>query len=760
MRGTSLTLIFICLLSVMVFSSEKPAEAGSISGMVIEENTGLPLSTLDMNLYDSNWNYVPIDATADSGYYTFYEVPAGTYYVKANPKYPHHFLAEYWDNSLTREDATPISLAEGDAVTGINFALSPGYYIIGKIVDMDTQPLINIDINVYTLDWAKVDVDAESDEYGRYAIGGLEDGSYYVMANPIYAQPYVDQYWENSNGPINATPITVTAPEDLLGINFQLYAGTYIEGYVKDAATQLPVSGIKMKAYNSQGSKMRIDARVRDDGFYYLGAYRSGDYFVRADPTYPQGYMDQYYPGVFSFEQAQTVSITAPKPTTNIDFLLPAGSYIRGAITEMAANPLEDIKVKFYDTDWQLYDLAVTMTKSDGTYLSGALKPGEYYIKAVPIYPQPYIDEYYDDVTEENLAQPVTVSLQYETTGIDFELERGGYLLGTVRDELSGNPIYDMDLDLYDDQWNWVDYSDHTDSRGEFLIGALPFGSYYLNCDPTSTQGYIPEFFNDAFWPGDATLILLSETRDVEDLDFDLKPGGFISGRVTDTDTNNPVDDIVIEVYATDWSLLPLHEAVSRSDGTYTAHGIPTGSYYVKASPPAGSYYSEEYYFNSPSASGAVPVAVTEGSTTSGIDFTLKQTNKPTPTPPVELGVLLDLPQSMFYPGDSFYLNAMVCNPGTPLGQLPLFVALDVYGQIFFWPSWVVYDPPEHTDLDYSFIDVITGVQAIPILPLFDWPDIQGPDVTGLYFYGALLNSEFSDVVGNMAIVQFGYGSH
>ncbi|MBN1356754.1 carboxypeptidase regulatory-like domain-containing protein [bacterium] len=731
--------------------------AGSISGFITDEVSGQPVSGLDLNLYDAGWNYVHIDATSDSGYYTFYNVTAGSYYVKANPKWDFHYRAEYWADSFSRAGAIPVPVADGQDVTGIDFQLTVGYYIGGKILDAGGLGLDGIDLNVYDPDWVKMDVDAGS-ETGRYYVGALPEGQYYVMANPIYAQPYVDQYWDHSNGPVNATLVTITAPDDTFGIDFDLADGSYITGTVKDSVTQAPVPDISMKAYNSSGQKMRISARTKSDGTYVLGAYPSGDYTILADPTYPDGYMDMFYASAFQTSDAQPVTISPPKPSDGIDFALPAGSYIRGNVTDMQANPLADIKMKFYGSDWLFYEFATCLTKSSGDYLSGALKPGMYYVKAVPVYPQPYIDEYYDDAVSGGDATAVEIILDAETTGIDFALEKGGYLLGTVTDQLSGNAVYSVDMDLYDGQWSFLDYSDHTDTRGEFTIGALPFGGYYLHCNPYLSQGYIPEFYDDVFWQQNAVLIHLTDTADVFGLDFALIQGGKITGRITDQIQGIPVPDVTVEVYSPQWNLLPLRPEQSKSDGMYTAFGMPTGNYYVKAVPLPASGYYEEYYSEASSPSGAIVVNVAEGATTAGINFTLMP-GKPTPTPAVSFGVQLEIPAEMFYPGDLFYLNARLSNPGQSMGSLPLFVILDVYGQLFFWPSWTLYKPPYHTDIDYSMIEFVSGVQIIPILQAFNWPDIQGPDVTGLIFYGALVTEDFSALVGEMDVVTFGYGS-
>jgi hypothetical protein len=130
----------------------------------------------------------------------------------------------------------------------------------------------------------------------------------------------------------------------------------------------------------------------------------------------------------------------------------------------------------------------------------------------------------------------------------------------------------------------------------------------------------------------------------------------------------------------------------------------------------------------------------------------------PTPTPVLTLGVDLVMPRSMYHPGDVFYLTARVGNPGESLGNLPLVVLFDAFGQYFFWPGWQAYAPPEQPDIDYSWIPVIHGIQEIPILPSFTWPDTGDATVTGLYFYGALLSADFQMLIGTMDVVEFGYG--
>lgn len=128
-----------------------------------------------------------------------------------------------------------------------------------------------------------------------------------------------------------------------------------------------------------------------------------------------------------------------------------------------------------------------------------------------------------------------------------------------------------------------------------------------------------------------------------------------------------------------------------------------------------------------------------------------------TPTPPIELGVRLDLPV-MIHPGESFHVTGYLDNPGAPLTNQPVFFILGVYSDFFFWPTWTHYAPPAFTEIDWDMLNVPTGSTEITVLPGFDWPDTGNDNVTGLYFYGAMLNADMSEISGAMAAVEWGYG--
>ncbi len=121
------------------------------------------------------------------------------------------------------------------------------------------------------------------------------------------------------------------------------------------------------------------------------------------------------------------------------------------------------------------------------------------------------------------------------------------------------------------------------------------------------------------------------------------------------------------------------------------------------------------------------------------------------------LGVRLEMPD-MAHPGDEFFVTGYLDNPGAPLTNVATFFILEVYGNFWFWPSWVYFDYPDHPDIDFSFVDVPTGTTSITVIPEFTWPDTGQDIVTGLGFFGAMLNPEMNDTMGGFAFKQWGYG--
>ncbi len=128
-------------------------------------------------------------------------------------------------------------------------------------------------------------------------------------------------------------------------------------------------------------------------------------------------------------------------------------------------------------------------------------------------------------------------------------------------------------------------------------------------------------------------------------------------------------------------------------------------------------------------------------------------------TYPKPLGVQLELNRTIFHPGESFQLDGFLNNPSsTSLSDTPLFIMLDVYGEFFFWPSWRHFNPSNPDTIDFEYLSVPPGSTQVDLFPSFIWPDTGDAAVDNLAFYAAMLNQNFSSILGESAVVIWGFG--
>lgn len=121
-------------------------------------------------------------------------------------------------------------------------------------------------------------------------------------------------------------------------------------------------------------------------------------------------------------------------------------------------------------------------------------------------------------------------------------------------------------------------------------------------------------------------------------------------------------------------------------------------------------------------------------------------TMEPTATP-ADFRFTLKLNRKAFTPGDSFVLQTQFVNPGTYKNDIWLYVILDVYGDLFFSPSW----SREH---DAEVIDIPNG-ESGSILLEFIWPDVEG-HAEGLVIWGGLLAPD-NTLLGTIQRCEFQY---
>jgi hypothetical protein len=288
-----------------------------------------------------------------------------------------------------------------------------------------------------------------------------------------------------------------------------------------------------------------------------------------------------------------------------------AGS-VSGVVTADAdGSPLKGICVEA-DSGAGYYS---ANTGSDGRYTITGLPPGSYMVYTY--FSAAYADEYYNNTYDHNSATQVSVISDETIQGIDFGLALRGAIRGVVTDA-DGSALKGVHIKAYSstgpcepETWSWSD-----GSYG--LIGLTP-GSYKVQV--YSSGDYAGEYYNGIYDSNSAAAVLVTPGKITSGIDFSLAMGGNITGVVTAASNGTPLAGINVMAYnpASDtW-----HNANTMSDGSFTITGLPPGSFSVQiyyAGNYLGEYYNGKYDENS-----AMPVLVTLGGTTSGINFQLHE---------------------------------------------------------------------------------------------------------------------------------------
>ena len=407
-----------------------------------------------------------------------------------------------------------------------------------------------------------------------------------------------------------------------LSSNLVVYGS--ISGTVTQEGPGTPLPDICVDVYDTSGNGA---------GWGYTDAY--GDYIVGGLPTgsykvlfwdclsSPGTYAAEYYNNKAGFDTADLVPVTAGSTTPNIDAELAVGGSISGTVTEEGTGtPLPDICVFVYGPSWiWIFEGFIDVS---GDYTVSPFPTGTYKVEFYDCgYPATHITEWYNNQPDFDSADPVAVTAGSTTSGINAALAVGGSIAGTVTEEGTGTPLADICVTVYDTNWDYMG-SAYTDSSGNYTAGGLATSDYkveFYDCGYPAT--HITEWYNNEPDFDSATMVAVTAGSTTSGINAQLAVGGSISGTVTEQGTGSSLVDICVEIFDTSgyWGI----GGYTDASGDYTLGALPTGNYKVLFadcfSSPAT--YIDEWYNNKPDFKSADLVAVTAGSTTSGINAQL-----------------------------------------------------------------------------------------------------------------------------------------
>ncbi|MEM7394332.1 MAG: carboxypeptidase regulatory-like domain-containing protein [Verrucomicrobiota bacterium] len=385
----------------------------------------------------------------------------------------------------------------------VHYNLGPGFTISG-FVSNNVMGLMDVDLDLFQVlpsgDVIRVpDTVLVTDSNGMYQTRPLPPGDYIVRADPGVVTCFINQYY-TFNGdpalfPTDGDVLTISN-RSLSDINIVVEKGMKISGTITDT-NGMVLAGIDIDLFDVQGRFMEVNATTDSNGTYVIGAVPAGDYIVQCEPTPDQGYIGLYYSNSFLEAGAVPVPVIADQDTTNINFVLKPGASIRGRITDTNGVPLYDVDLDVFDTAGNRLDPDGD-TDLDGYYAIGPLPPGtSYVVRADPDPETGYMRTYYTNNLFVEQATPVALPDLMDVTNINFALQAGQLIEGTVRDT-NGIPIANIDIDVYGTNGMRMDVDTSSDAIGNYRIGPFLPGSFIVRADPDAGQGWVRQYYTNA----------------------------------------------------------------------------------------------------------------------------------------------------------------------------------------------------------------------------------------------------------------------
>jgi hypothetical protein len=525
-----------------------PPPGGRISGRVISDN-GRPVKRARAFITAAELPEGRGSLTDENGIFDFTELPAGRYTLTVSKS---GFVSLSYGQRRPLQAGTPLQLADGQQMKGIEFRLPRGGVVAGHVFDEDGEPMAGAVVRVMRYQYLQGDRrltpagTAQTDDKGQYRVWGLMPGDYYVNAVTRIADfgrgggrgggpggaiagfiggalggniaavfggagddqdrlAYAPTYFPGVGSVNEARPIAVGLSQEVLDVDFnlQLVRTSRVSGHVTNPDGTPTTSGnvnLTAEGGGAGGGRGQIGinygGRIEWDGNFSIGNVPPGRYVLRArgdDTELPQYAM-------------QPLSVTGGE-INDLPVILMPGASLSGSITFLPGQ---------LPVPGDLTQVRITAPAVDASGLGPnpnvrVDKEGRFTLEGVPagahlIRPNGGLRGW--------ALKSVTVE-EREVTDTPIDLKSGQKLAnvsvvftdklseinGTVADQ-QGAPITEFTVLAFPtDPSLWRPQSRHImtarpDQTGKFRIRGLPPAEYYVvTVDPTE-QG---EWFEPAF---------------------------------------------------------------------------------------------------------------------------------------------------------------------------------------------------------------------------------------------------------------------
>jgi hypothetical protein len=249
-----------------------------------------------------------------------------------------------------------VTVVRGGERTGIELAVDRSAVIEGDVSNFGTQ------IVAYNLD-GTVHARTGTDSFGEYRLI-VAPGRYKLAAVPVVT--WATQFHAHALDFASAQIVTVLSRQTLT-IDFRPVRAGAVTGTVRDPSTGLPLAGMTVAAYSSNGAKTG-ETTTAADGSYTLLVAPGGYQIVAFDSRL--AYVSGYGP--------QTTAVTADA-TVTVDLTMRRGTRVSGIVSSEDGRRAPGVEVVALDGGGRV--VAGAVSSADGTFTL-VLEPGTYTFRA------------------------------------------------------------------------------------------------------------------------------------------------------------------------------------------------------------------------------------------------------------------------------------------------------------------------------------------------------------------------------------------
>lgn len=515
----------------------KGAPTGSIVGRVMDAATLRPMIRARVLISASELPGGRGALTDESGAFAFAELPAGRYTVSASKT---GYVGVSYGQRRPLQAGTPLQLADGQRLEGIELRLPRGSAISGTVYDELGDPLPGAQVRVMRYQYAQGSRQltpaggGQTDDRGQYRVWGLNPGEYYVSA-------LIPNFTFRGRG----------AP---------------------------PLAG--------RGEVVPPAA---------FGGSFAG---IGPDASEPVGYAPTYYPGVPSVHEARPVTVGLAAEAADVTFsaLLVRTARIAGRVTYSDGSAAAGSVALVPEGQAGRGPIGPnygSRLQKDGAFAIANVPPGRYTLRTVGG----------NRGVREYVALPVTIG-DVDLTGILLVLEPGATFAGTVLLQPSRSAalpdLSQFQISAPSTSPGEPNPAASATEEGSFMLTGVPAGLHWIRA--RAPRGWMPmsAVVNGRDVIDTPFEVRSGQTISGITVTFTDRLSE-INGAVTD-EQGAPMTEYTVLAFPTDpalWQPQARQIMTARPDqlGSFQLHGLPAGDYFLTTIDPEqqGEWYDPAF---------------------------------------------------------------------------------------------------------------------------------------------------------------------